>query len=285
MLDWEQRIAQWRQALAQKLGPDPEILDELESHLRDEIDRLVRQGQVREEAVLSAIAKIGPPEKLAQEFARVARPWWPIRIVLSGTLLAAAGALALVGFRFGQGGDRLLLVHVAAVTVGYLLSYGIGMLAVCYALRRMVRDLAAGQRLSWTRALTHMTLLAFIFTAIGFALGGTWAHAHLGHFWNWDPREIGAVLTMLWQAILLGSAWRWTRRVRWLLCWGLLGNVTVTFAWFVAGVLAAAQQLHSYGFNQPKVVILFVVIVITHGLLMAAAIAPGGWLRLRKATS
>ena len=97
MLESQQQIASWRRALADKIGPDPNTLDELESHLRDEMDRLVRQGQAPEHAVLAAITKIGTADKLATEFAKVARPWWPIRVVLAGTLLAIVGSLVLIG--------------------------------------------------------------------------------------------------------------------------------------------------------------------------------------------
>ena len=286
MLDWEQRVVDWRRLLAEHIGPDPNILDELESHLRDEIDRLVQQGQTPDHAVLAAIARVGTPEKLAVEFAKVARPWWPIRFVLAGTCLAIGGALVLIGLRAAQAPwDGWLLSHVAAVTVGYLLTYSIGMLALCYALRNMIRQLSAGQRTSWSRALARLNLAAFALTLTGFVLGGVWAEKHWGRFWDWDLRASGALLTLGWQAILLLSLWCCVHKTRWLMCWGLLGNVTVTFAWFVTNVLVREGQLHSYGIHGETVLILFWCIMVTHLLLMAGGIAPSGWLRIRKTTA
>src|ERR1700676_3344184 len=160
MLEWQQHIISWRRALADKIGPDANTLDELESHLRDAMDRLVREGQAPEEAVLAAIAKIGTADKLAAEFAKVARPWWPIRFVLAGTFLVIAGLLVWIGrsLEARAAWDGLLLIHVATVTVGYVLTYSIGALALCFALRRIIQDLPIGQKTSWIRAQTRLTL-------------------------------------------------------------------------------------------------------------------------------
>lgn len=286
MLEWEHQIVQWRRTLAELIGPDPNILDELESHLRDEVDRLVRQGHMPDRAVLAAIDKIGTPEKLAPEFAKVATPWWPVRAVLAGTALVIAAFLVLFALKATQPlRDAWLLTHVVSVTMGYQLTYGIGVLALCYALRRMAGDLPLGQRTSWTRAMAGLTSLAFAVTLLGVVLGGIWADIHWGRFWSWDPREVGALLTVVWQAILLASLWCYPRNIRWLTCLGLFGNVTVTFAWFVAAVIGSKQQLHAYGFHGPYILLLFVVIVLLHALVIAGAIAPPGWLRLRKTRS
>lgn len=48
MPEMEQRIAQWRSNLAETTGCSNEVLDELESHLREEIQQLVRTGHTEE---------------------------------------------------------------------------------------------------------------------------------------------------------------------------------------------------------------------------------------------
>jgi hypothetical protein len=47
MFDLEERIRHWRQAQAHALGGRVEVLDELESHLREEMQRLVTAGRRR----------------------------------------------------------------------------------------------------------------------------------------------------------------------------------------------------------------------------------------------
>ena len=93
-------------------------------------------------------------------------------------------------------------------------------------------------------------------------------------------REIGALATVIWQGVLLASLWRWANMIRWLICWALLGDVIVTFAWFVAGTLSG--QLHDYGQSRQLMFTIFAAMLVTHLLVIAGAIAPSGWLRLRK---
>jgi ABC-type transport system involved in cytochrome c biogenesis permease subunit len=105
-------------------------------------------------------------------------------------------------------------------------------------------------------------------TLTGTVLGAIWANLRWGRFWSWDVKEIGALLTVIWQAILLALLRSRPAKIRWLLCWGMLGNVVVTFAW-------------GYPRNMIAIVL---AILITHALLMTAALAPSGWLRIRKTT-
>lgn len=284
MHDWEQQIADWRRALAAKIGPDAGILAELEGHLREEIDRLVRQGQTPDQAVRAAIAKIGSPENLAPEFAKNAVAWWPIRCVIAGTGLVVAFLLYFMSQAAQRTPlDELLLAHVTCVTIGYLLTYAIGILAVCYALRRMVRDLCVGQKTSWLHALRWHVAIAFTSTLLGTVLGGIWANREWGHFWNWDLKEIGALTTVIWQGVLLALVFRWPNKTRWLLCWAVLGDIIVTFAWFLTSTFSG--QLHDYGHNPQTMVIIFAAILVSHLLVIAGALAPSGWLRLRKIAS
>ncbi len=246
----ETPIAEWRQSLADNIGNDPKLLDELEGHLRDEIDKLLAQGQLPERAFAAAALKIGAPEKLASEFAKLAAPWWPIRAVSIGVVLLIVSVFVLVGVRLARSDpDDIvfhgwLIVHVAAITIGYLLTYGIGVLALCYGCRRMMSDLALGQQTSLVRALVRMTWLAISFTLVGLVTGAIWAHDQWGRYFDfWDVRESGALIVLCWQAVLLGSAARSNRSLRWLMCWGVLGNLAVTYAWFVAAILSS---VHSY---------------------------------------
>src|SRR5262249_13806152 len=133
--------------------------------------------------------------------------------------------------------------------------------------------------------LTRLGVGAFALTLVGTILGGIWASVNWGRFWNWDARETVALLMLLWQAALLFLLWRCAGKPRWLACWAILGNVTVTYAWFVTAVLHAETQPHAYGASRSLIVTLFVTILVTHLLLMAASIAPSGWLRIRKTSA
>lgn len=65
----EERIVEWRGFVAKReaIGTD---VDELESHLRDQIDVLVASGLSEDEAFLIAVSRMGKLDDLSQEFAR-----------------------------------------------------------------------------------------------------------------------------------------------------------------------------------------------------------------------
>src|SRR5437763_1739057 len=83
---------------------------------------------------------------------------------------------------------------------------------------------------------------------VGTVLGGIWADQSWGRFWGWDPKENGAVLIVLWCAIILHARWGGFIRQRGLMVMAIFGNVVTSFSWF--GVNMLGVGLHSYGFMQ-----------------------------------
>lgn len=71
MLDLEEQIARWRKQMAGGGIKAPAVLDELESHLRDEVDRQTKSGMNEEQAFKLAIDRIGNAGKLKAEFGKV----------------------------------------------------------------------------------------------------------------------------------------------------------------------------------------------------------------------
>ncbi|SFV22453.1 permease prefix domain 1-containing protein [Pseudidiomarina donghaiensis] len=69
--DLEQSIAQWRQFVLRRSAILNDDADELESHLRDQIDALLTQGLHADEAFLIATKRIGNIEAVSQQFAEV----------------------------------------------------------------------------------------------------------------------------------------------------------------------------------------------------------------------
>ena len=72
MPELETRIREWKRSLAIAFGDSGKILEELESHLREEIDRLTQAGHAPDKALVAAQAKLGRPMDLAAEYARAA---------------------------------------------------------------------------------------------------------------------------------------------------------------------------------------------------------------------
>jgi ABC-type transport system involved in cytochrome c biogenesis permease subunit len=233
MPELEQLIAQWRRGLLETTGCSAEVLDELESHLRDEIQQLVATGHTPEQALTLAAARLGNPSTLAAEFAKIAKPGWlPARLVTIATIVLG---VLLIGYLFPRWQDRwgvILTAHVCSVILGYTSLFLVGLLAVCYVARRPFRDLNNGQMKSLGRAVFTLTATSAVLTFIGILLGCIWANEHLGRYWGWDAREIGGGCVLSWDCAMLLLLW--TRRAPEGLAirLGILGNVVVGVAWF-----------------------------------------------------
>jgi hypothetical protein len=70
MFDLEQAIAEWRRRMAAGGLESSELLDELESHLRDDIERQVRLGADGRQAYAAAVERLGRPRALQLEFGK-----------------------------------------------------------------------------------------------------------------------------------------------------------------------------------------------------------------------
>jgi hypothetical protein len=68
MFNLEQAISDWRQQMAAGGIKMPEALDELESHLRDDVDQQLRSGLNAEQVFRTSIRQIGHAEMLKTEF-------------------------------------------------------------------------------------------------------------------------------------------------------------------------------------------------------------------------
>jgi len=137
--------------------------------------------------------------------------------------------------------------HVVTITIGYSATFLAGAFGVAYALRR---HLVKAPKPETTRTLVAMTygIIAFavFFSFLGTVLGGIWADQSWGRFWGWDPKENGALLIVLWNAIILHARWGGFVREKGIMGMAIFGNVITSLSWF--GVNMLGVGLHSYGF-------------------------------------
>ena len=87
---------------------------------------------------------------------------------------------------------------------------------------------------------------ATLFSFVGTILGGIWADQSWGRFWGWDPKENGALLIVIWNAVILHARWGGLVRERGIMNLAVVGNIVTSFSWF--GVNMLGIGLHSYGF-------------------------------------
>jgi len=87
---------------------------------------------------------------------------------------------------------------------------------------------------------------SLFFSFVGTVLGGIWADQSWGRFWGWDPKENGALLIVLWNAIILHARMAGYVRERGIMVMAIFGNIITACSWF--GVNMLGVGLHSYGF-------------------------------------
>ena len=141
-----------------------------------------------------------------------------------------------------------LATHVVAVTLGYASTFVAGILAVIYIVRGVFTktlDEATGMGLS--RMIYGIVCFATLFSFVGTVLGGIWADQSWGRFWGWDPKENGALIIVLWNALILHLRWGGMIRERGMANCAVFGNIVTAWSWF--GVNLLGIGLHSYGFT------------------------------------
>jgi len=178
-----------------------------------------------------------------------------------GTAVASASGFAslLVAHHLTGDGDTMemmravldsnfwLATHVTTITIGYSGTFLAGAIAIAWTLRK---QFAPRINPETSKSLSGMVygIVAFslFFSFVGTVLGGIWADQSWGRFWGWDPKENGALLIVLWNAIILHARWGGFARERGIMTMAIFGNVITSLSWF--GVNMLGVGLHSYGF-------------------------------------
>ncbi len=196
------------------------------------------------------------------------------RVGIGSLVAALAGFVTLlIAHNLALGGDTMemlravldtnfwLATHVVTITLGYAATFFAGLLAILYVGGGVFSTLlsrklaAAGQApaagdATVGKALAKMVYgvicFATLFSFLGTVFGGIWADQSWGRFWGWDPKENGALLIVLWNAVILHARWGGLLRDRGIMNLAIFGNVVTAFSWF--GVNMLGVGLHSYGF-------------------------------------
>ena len=190
-----------------------------------------------------------------------------------GNLVASKLGLAtcIIAHQIAESGDTLemmravldtnfwLATHVTTVTFGYSATYIAGVIGLIYLVlalfsRRLQQPIIVGADLKEQivgkligQALYGIICTAMLFSFVGTVLGGIWADQSWGRFWGWDPKENGAVLIVLWNALILHARWSGLVKTRGVAVLALVGNMITTWSWFGTNQLGVG--LHAYGFS------------------------------------
>jgi hypothetical protein len=179
MFDLEKAVADWRREMQSAGIKSPAPLDELELHLREEIERQMKSGLTEVRAFVFATQQMGEAGLLKNEFRKDrARNWnLPLAWTAWGTFLIS---FFLPAFERGFGWQCALLsaeaelmpgfaraswgtIHLALLTLANLL-----MIASVFWLPRFSQN---ARSLKWLRG-SSFVALALVWSYVGLALHG-----------------------------------------------------------------------------------------------------------------
>jgi ABC-type transport system involved in cytochrome c biogenesis permease subunit len=139
--------------------------------------------------------------------------------------------------------------HVVVVATGYASTFLAGVLALIYVvLGVFTRRLDKATADALARMVYGIVCFATLFSFVGTVLGGIWADQSWGRFWGWDPKENGALIIVIWNALILHARWGGMVKQRGLMCLAIFGNIVTSWSWFGTNMLGIG--LHSYGFTE-----------------------------------
>ena len=165
-----------------------------------------------------------------------------------------------------------LATHVTCVTLGYSTTFLAGFLGLVYVLRGLfTRSLSKPLSTDLARMIYGILCFALFFSFIGTVLGGLWADDSWGRFWGWDPKENGALMIVLWNALILHARWGGMVKARGMALLAIFGNIVTSWSWFGTNELGVG--LHSYGFTEGRAFWLLL-FVASQLFIMAIGILP-----------
>lgn len=211
--------------------------------------------------------------------------------ILVGAVLSFLSTF--IAHHLAAGGDTLemmqavldtnfwLATHVVCVTLGYVATFVAGFVGIVYTVRGLfTTSLDAEEGKTLTRMTYGLVCFAMLLSFVGTVLGGVWADQSWGRFWGWDPKENGALLIVVMNALILHARWGGMIKDRGIAILAMCGNMITLWSWFGTNQLGIG--LHAYGVNKTLVQICCWSWFVQGTLILAAVLIPQHrWLSFR----
>lgn len=150
-----------------------------------------------------------------------------------------------------------LATHVISVSLGYSATFFAGIFGIVIVIAKCLA-MAAGDKTqaNWAvkvrdsipilfRICYAVVCFGLFFSFVGTVLGGLWGDDSWGRFWGWDPKENGALMIVLWNALLLHARWDKLVGALGFANLAIFGNIVT--AWSMFGTNQLGIGLHAYG--------------------------------------
>ncbi|MGL4594875.1 MAG: cytochrome c biogenesis protein CcsA [Thermoguttaceae bacterium] len=174
-----------------------------------------------------------------------------------------------------------LTIHVITIILGYataMLAWGLAAFALGFAIFARYRHIQSptGKHLALlplfcdqvAPTIHKLLQFALLFLILGTVLGGRWADYSWGRFWGWDPKEVWALIAILFYSIVLhGRIVRFYGHIG-LLVGALLGGIVIVMTWYGINFVMKGS-VHSYGGGGAGPAMIFLVTCVVINLLWA----------------
>lgn len=216
--------------------------------------------------LVERMTRIGMGNVLGGVGAFLALMWaWSMTIVDGDTFTVL---LAVLDTQFW------LATHVVCVTIGYGTTFAAGALGVAYIIGAMFTKIFVTKqaRQEVVHSMYGMVCLALLFSFFGTVLGGLWGDDSWGRFWGWDPKENGALMIVLWNALSLHARWAGLVRERGFAMIVIFGNIITLWSW--KGVNALGVGLHAYSASNDTTEQVILAVGVIHLFIIFMAALP-----------
>ncbi|TWT55332.1 cytochrome c biogenesis protein [Allorhodopirellula solitaria] len=164
-----------------------------------------------------------------------------------------------------------LSTHVITVALGYVATLVAGMLGIGYLIAGWIGASDRAKR-DLYRVIYGASCFGILFSFVGTVLGGLWADDSWGRFWGWDPKENGALLIVIWNALMLHARWDGMVKAKGFAVLAIGGNIITAWSWFGTNELGIG--LHSYGFTEGILKALAIFFAIQMAFILAGIFIP-----------
>lgn len=177
---------------------------------------------------------------------------WGLKWVLGYSILMAFVFLGINIFN-PEIQDRTLMPALQSVwfvphVIVYIFAYALLGVSAIVAVKALWDDWRGGLSTSTVHLADNMVYIGFAFLTLGLVFGAIWGKEAWGHYWNWDPKEIWALLTWIVYLAYMHIRTHRPKLIRPAMWTLAAAFIVLLICWFGVNYLPSAQDsIHSYG--------------------------------------
>ena len=215
--------------------------------------------------IVERVTKIGIGNSMAGLGGCTALLWaWSMSIIDGDTF---AVLVAVLDTQFW------LSTHVIIISLGYSATLAAGFLGLAYLVAALaVPRFDADLRRTVGNLIYGIVCFGLLASFFGTVLGGLWGDDSWGRFWGWDPKENGALMIVLWNAVLLHARWGGLIKTRGIAALAVIGNIVTLWSW--KGVNAMGVGLHAYAATEDTTMKYILIAIAAHLFILMLAMIP-----------